>query len=151
MQKTSHAINHKRNNISKKEYNIMKQRLILISDKSGQRFARIFFARRGEGRRKAVALQGRQRSIAENRPQRLSIFYLSLVLYIQIAQVIQIAQIDVIAAIQRTRTKPLVPVGRFRHGRAGEERGDDMAVDDRPHTGENEHELDDFFKHMYHS
>ncbi|MBQ1437043.1 MAG: hypothetical protein IIZ07_03810, partial [Ruminococcus sp.] len=46
----------------------------------GQRFARIFFARRGEGRRKAVALQGRQRSIAENRPQRLSIFYLSLVL-----------------------------------------------------------------------
>ena len=32
-----------------------------------------------EGRRKAGALQGRQRSIAENRPQRLSIFYLSLV------------------------------------------------------------------------
>ncbi|MEE1172793.1 MAG: hypothetical protein U0K87_10575, partial [Ruminococcus sp.] len=50
--------------------------------KSGQRFARIFFARRGEGRRKSVALQGRQRSIAENRPQRLSIFYLSLVLFL---------------------------------------------------------------------
>ena len=38
------------------------------------------FAEQGGERRKAVALQGRQRSIAENRPQRLSIFYLSLVL-----------------------------------------------------------------------
>ncbi len=40
----------------------------------------MIFARQGVGRRKAGALQGRQRSIAEIKPQRLSIFYLSLVL-----------------------------------------------------------------------
>jgi len=39
----------------------------------------MIFARQGGGRRKADDLQGRQRSIAEISPQRVSIFYLSLV------------------------------------------------------------------------
>ncbi len=40
----------------------------------------MIFARQGGERRKAGALQGRQRCIAEIKPQRMSIFYLSLVL-----------------------------------------------------------------------
>ena len=41
----------------------------------------MIFARQGGGRRKADALQGRQRSIAKIRPQRLSTFSQELVLY----------------------------------------------------------------------
>ena len=40
----------------------------------------MIFARQGGGRRKADALQGRQRSIAKIRPQRLSTFSQELVL-----------------------------------------------------------------------
>ena len=47
--------------------------------KVDKRFARMIFARQGGGRRKADALQGRQRSIAKIRPQRLSTFSQELV------------------------------------------------------------------------
>ena len=56
-----------------------------------------------------------------------------------------------VAAFLRVRTKALVPFGRLRHRRAGEIGGDHAAVDDRPNAGENEHDLDDFFKHPNHS